>query len=480
MKKILLKMPEFTGRLWWRLTVTYSVLTFFGMALLMVLSGSIWDYSNFHKIVTPDNIYKVVSNERLLMQGAIDMKSKNWLNAAGDHILEKLHNLEYEDAGNIYRITSSGSPEIYLQITDKDNQLLLSEPSYLPRKIADIYAAQKPALTAPSIILLKQDQRIWLDIPLSTASENLAGHVRVLFLAQFNPWIELESAMKFVTSMWPILITSSIPIGLICGLVAANYVTRRLRNMNLVTESWRQGNFDARIVLPNDDELTRHSQILNDMAQDLELFMSFQRSMAVGDERNRVARELHDTVKQKLFALGLQLAVAKSKPAVIEAAGENILEAETITREAQHDLMEIITQLRPPIGSDYTLYERMEGIIDDFRRRFNVTISVSRSEGTFNTTQIEHHVLRIVQEALMNAVRHGKATHITIVTQIDQNMTMLLIKDDGVGFDTGKKMIGFGITSMRDRTHELPHGRFELTSEPGTGTQITVSWKNEA
>lgn len=58
-----------------------------------------------------------------------------------------------------------------------------------------------------------------------------------------------------------------------------------------------------------------------------------------------MARELHDTVKQKLFALGLQLATAKAKPAVMEAAREHILEAETITREAQHDLMEIITQL---------------------------------------------------------------------------------------------------------------------------------------
>jgi len=80
----------------------------------------------------------------------------------------------------------------------------------------------------------------------------------------------------------------------------------------------------------------------------------------------------------------------------------------------------------------------------------------------------------------MNAVRHGKATHITIVTQIDQNMTMLLIKDNGIGFDIDKKTGGFGITSMRDRVHELPHGRFDITSKPGTGTQLTISWKNES
>ena len=210
------------------------------------------------------------------------------------------------------------------------------------------------------------------------------------------------------------------------------------------------------------------------------MFLSFHQKMAVGDERSRVARELHDTVKQKLFALGLQLAVAKSKPGVMEAAGEHIREAETIIREARHDLMEIITQLRPAGGSDSSLYERIAVIIDDFKRRFNVMIEVVRTEGANHTTQTEHHVLRIVQEALMNAVRHGKANKISIASHIDQDMTMLVISDNGVGFDTNKKTGGFGITSMRDRMRELPYGRFEISSKPGAGTQLTISWKNES
>jgi NarL family two-component system sensor histidine kinase LiaS len=214
MTRTFFKMPAFAGRLWWRLTVSCSVLTFFGMAVLMVVSGSIWDYSNFHKIVTPNNIYKVVSNERLLMPSAVDISSKKWQNAARDNIIEKLRNLEYEEAGNIYRVTSSGNPEIILQITDKDNQLLLSEPSYLPDSIASIYAAQKPALAAPTVAQLKQQGRIWVDIPLEGTSQSIVGHVRVLFFAQFDPWIEFKSAMKFITSMWLILITTSIPIGL--------------------------------------------------------------------------------------------------------------------------------------------------------------------------------------------------------------------------------------------------------------------------
>lgn len=248
--------------------------------------------------------------------------------------------------------------------------------------------------------------------------------------------------------------------------------------MNEVTENWRQGNFEARIALPSDDVLIRHSQYLNDMAQDLEMYLSLKQNLAVSDERNRVARELHDTVKQKLFALGLQLATAKSKPAVMESAQEHILEAEAITREAQHDLMEIITQLRPAETSNISFYERIGMIAGDFQRRFDVNIELNHSEPILLNTHAERHLLRIVQESLLNAVRHGKATQIVIASSADQGVVKLTITDNGNGFDPDKKTDGFGLISMRDRVRDLPHGVFEIKSALGLGTQITLLWKN--
>jgi NarL family two-component system sensor histidine kinase LiaS len=210
------------------------------------------------------------------------------------------------------------------------------------------------------------------------------------------------------------------------------------------------------------------------------MYLSLKQNLAVSDERNRVGRELHDTVKQKLFALGLQLATAKAKPAVMEAAHEHILEAETITREAQHDLMEIITQLRPAGTSDTSLFERIGMIADDFRRRFGVSIELSHSDCAQANGHAEHHVLRIVQESLMNAVRHGEASKIVIAGKIEHDTTTLTIADNGSGFDTDEKTGGFGITSMRDRVRYLPHGTFEIKSSAGVGTEITLSWKVES
>lgn len=93
-------------------------------------------------------------------------------------------------------------------------------------------------------------------------------------VCEFNLWVQFQSILDFLLMAWDNIIICSIPIGIACGLVASRYVTRQLQKMNEVTESWRQGHFDARIALPNDDVLIRHSRHLNDMAQDLEIYLN--------------------------------------------------------------------------------------------------------------------------------------------------------------------------------------------------------------
>jgi NarL family two-component system sensor histidine kinase LiaS len=474
--------PAFMKCLWCQLAISYTLLAFIAMTLLIVMLYGMDDYNDFCTTITPGNIAKLVAGEKLTVAQAIrDADNTEWWNKARDNIREKLINIEHVSGASIYRITSSSLPEVYIQISDRNDRLLMSDPVDLPERVAAWFATQKKLPAAKnSVTRLTENGSIWVDMPITAGNDGLIGRLRVLYIAEFNLWVQLRSIFNFLLSTWNSVLLLSVPIGIACGLVASRYVTRQLQKMNEVTESWRQGNFDARIALPNDDVLIRHSRHLNDMAQDLEMYLSLKQNLAVSDERNRVARELHDTVKQKLFALGLQLATVKAKPAVMEAAHEHILEAETITREAQHDLMEIITQLRPAGTSDISLFERIGMIADDFRRRFGVSIELSHSDsGRFNA-HTEHHVLRIVQESLMNAVRHGKASKIVIAGKIGHDIATLTIADNGNGFDTDKKTGGFGITSMRDRVRDLPHGTFEINSTAGVGTEITLSWKNES
>ncbi len=480
MKKWLDYCPVFMRRLWCQLAISYTLLSFCAMILLVVMLYGANDYSDFHQIYTLDNVVERVASEKLTVAQAIrDADTTEWLDRARDNICEKLINMEIGSDTAIYRITNSSRPEVYIQITDRHGHLLLSDPAQFSEKIAAWFSKpEKPLSEESSVRWLAESGPIWVDMPIADNDGAIIGRLRVLYSAEFNFWVQLQSVFDFLIYTWRLLLILSVPIGIASGLLAARYVKNQLQKMNEVTENWRQGNFEARIALPSDDVLIRHSQYLNDMAQDLEMYLSLKQNLAVSDERNRVARELHDTVKQKLFALGLQLATAKSKPAVIESAQEHILEAEAITREAQHDLMEIITQLRPAETSNISFYARIGMIAGDFQRRFDVNIELNHSEPVLFNAHTERHLLRIVQESLLNAVRHGKATQIVIASSADQGVVKLTITDNGNGFDPDKKTDGFGLISMRDRVRDLPHGVFEIKSALGLGTQITLLWKN--
>jgi NarL family two-component system sensor histidine kinase LiaS len=462
-------------RLWFQLAASYTLLAFCGLSVLIAMFYGLDDYNDFRQAITSSNVEERVVSERLTVAQVIhNPANTEWRDKARTAIREKLINMERGSASSIYRISSSSRPEVYIQIRDANGRVVMTDPAILLPRVADHFSAVLPDSKA-GVVKQKDNGTIWVDLPVANDQGNVLGRLRVLFIAKFNLWVEFQSIFGFLLFAWGPLFLCSVPIGVACGVVASCYVKTQLRKMNDVTESWRQGNFAPRIELPNDDILIRHSRHLNDMAQDLEMYLSLKQSLAVSDERNRVARELHDTVKQKLFALGLQLATAKVKPGN-DSAKAHILEAEEITREAQRDLMEIITQLRPAGTGDISLHERIAMIAADFRRRFGVNVSLYNTLAAPVGALAEHHVLRIMQEALVNAIRHGKASEIAIMSDIAGSKAWLTILDNGCGFDPGQMVGGFGITSMRERMRDVPGGTFEIDSCEGSGTRVKLSW----
>lgn len=457
---------QIAKRLWCQLAISYTFLTFGAMMLLITLLYTLDDYNDFRAATDRANIERLVDGERRgVAQAVAGTGTRESLDRARDAIRDKLLNIEQGSGSTIYRITNSSRPVIRIQVVDAHGRSLLDDG--VTRIPSDRVGGDMEALIVVDTALT------------GDRGENL-GRLRVLYAAEFDMLIQLRSLSGFLSHIWTSVFFCSVPIGIACGLMASRYVTRQLQDMNAVTERWRQGDFSVRIALPNDDVLIRHSQHLNEMAQDLEMYLNLKQERAVSSERNRVARELHDTVKQKLFALGLQLATAKSKPNVMEAAREHVLEAETITREAQHDLMEIITQLHPQETCASDLPARIAAIADDFRRRFGVGMNLNLTSSPQLDAAAQHQVLRIVQEAVMNAIRHGKASRIEIASQVAGGLTRVTIADNGVGFGIAEKGGGFGIASMRARAGDLPGGTLDITSAEGIGTQVVLSWKGEA
>lgn len=473
----------FMNRLWCQLAISYALLSFFAIILLALMLNSINNYTNFHTAITLENVERIIDSEELIVtQAILDTNSVEWLNKARNNIREKLINLEQGSGSSIYRITSSSSPEVYIEITDKNGYPLLSDFDDFSKKISPYLSKIKSQPEVKSSVqwLAKNGAILANKELIKHDHEERIGHLRIVYIAEFDPWIQFKSLMLFLLHIWGKVLLLSVPIGIVCGLIASRYVTKQLQKMNEITESWRQGDFQKKISLPNDDVLMRHSEHLNNMARDLEMYLNLKQNLAISDERNRLARELHDTVKQKLFALDLQLATIKTKSAAMEFAGEHILEAEAITREAQHDLMEIITQLHPTEGNNTSFFERIVMIAEDFKRRFGISIELKYAELLQCNAYTEHHILRIVQESLINAVRHGKASKIVIASERNDDTITLTITDNGVGFMTKQKTGGLGLISMHERVQELPDGTLDIQSTVGVGSQITLSWRNES
>lgn len=195
------------------------------------------------------------------------------------------------------------------------------------------------------------------------------------------------------------------------------------------------------------------------------------RELTVVEERNRLARELHDAVMQRLFSLRLSARAArKLVPIDPEAAAHRLDEVETLAAEAIAELRAVIVELRP---ADLDAH----GLVETLRRHVTLLDRLHDTEVTFElrspvdlSRDGEVEVLRLVQEALSNAFRHARARHVAVTVESER----ITIADDGAGFDADEAATrGLGLLSMRERAKALG-GDLDLKTAPGEGTTVTL------
>ena len=201
------------------------------------------------------------------------------------------------------------------------------------------------------------------------------------------------------------------------------------------------------------------------------------RLAAVLEERNRLAREVHDSLAQSLSGVVLQLEGAEEvlgrDP---KEAQRQIVRARDLARSSLEEARRSLLALRPQLLEHGDLPSALAHLVDEARgeRRSPVELSV-RGRRRRLTPEAEENVLRIVQEAIYNAERHAGARRIAIALQYTAQSIQMRIEDDGRGFDPGSRRAreGFGLSTMKDRAERLG-GRFRLRSEPGKGTSLEV------
>ena len=203
---------------------------------------------------------------------------------------------------------------------------------------------------------------------------------------------------------------------------------------------------------------------------------------AVLQERNRIAREIHDTLAQDFVAVSLQLEVTAQllKADATEAAQQQIDATRLLVRDGIRDARDSIWALRAG-NSAADLPARLRQMVDaapPFPAQMLTTTGTYR----LLASSIEKELLRIAKEAIGNAARHAGAAHIAVTLVYSEDAVTLTVRDDGAGFDveSGKARTGhYGLRGMAERAAAMD-AALHLASAPGQGTTVTLRLNTES
>lgn len=196
-------------------------------------------------------------------------------------------------------------------------------------------------------------------------------------------------------------------------------------------------------------------------------------------ERERLSRDLHDGLVQSLAFLGLKskMALSQLDSEQVTRARNSVEEITSVVQESYSEVRQALYDLRTPATED------LAGYLGDYLQNFTLQTKIENSMEVADDFPKCHnqrtsiHVLKVVQEAIANVRKHAKATHVTLRLLTCDHEVLIMIDDNGQGFEVGKPtndgIVHYGLTTMGERMH-LIGGRIEVQSEPGQGTKISL------
>jgi len=193
------------------------------------------------------------------------------------------------------------------------------------------------------------------------------------------------------------------------------------------------------------------------------------------EERQRLARELHDSVTQSLYGVTLYAEAAARLLTAGESglASDHLREVRQTAQEALREMRLLIFELRPPVLEQEGLVAALGARLEAVEGRSGLETQYVVEGESHLPPEIEEGLYRIAQEALNNALKHAQAHCITVHLRQDKGTVTLEINDDGIGFDptTAREGGGLGLPGLEERAARLG-GRLTVTSQPGDGTSV--------
>lgn len=299
---------------------------------------------------------------------------------------------------------------------------------------------------------------------------------RILYTSHVErtPYIFLISIMligfSLITAIWASSITRQ----------KENQLFKELANVyrgELKPGKLRHLSKKNRMAIQNIDELIQTQKkslqrMTNDKANVQE--KAVQERLVI--ERQRLARELHDSVSQQLFAASMLLSATNEalEEKLPEANLKQLQQTETIVQQAQLEMRALLLHLRPIALKNKSLAQGIQDLLNELRQKVFFNIQEHLEEVTL-PKGAEDHIFRIAQETLSNTLRHAKATEVHLLLVERDNMVIFRIQDNGVGFSMhdDQHAGSYGLRNVEERAIEIG-GTCKIVAIPNEGTIIEV------
>lgn len=305
------------------------------------------------------------------------------------------------------------------------------------------------------------------------------------FIFPLDDWSLLYQA-KLFNLAYPVVIVGllavfAILMAIITSLTWRQYAAytekqleRLLHDEQLLTENYNElKKIDYYI-----NELQSKNQQQIEHAQQLATKNATEREQSLQEvviqERNRLARDLHDSVSQQLFAASMMMsAINETNALENETTSQQLQTVENMIQQSQLEMRALLLHLRPVALKGKSLQEGMNQFLEELEER--IPIDLESNIETFSVEKgIEDQLFRVLQEALSNALRHAEPSGITVTLIKRDHFIILRIQDNGKGFNLDEVQPGsYGLESMKERARDLG-GTCKIVTLPQKGTRVEI------
>lgn len=310
----------------------------------------------------------------------------------------------------------------------------------------------------------------------------------IIFIAfPLNDWTSLIEKKMYDVPFLVILFSVPIGIGIISGMITGLYWRQRMSYVERQLDDIVKGHHLPKDTSPYKEldkirKLTEHIQAKirkqASHAQSLATERANEREKSLQEivvqERSRLARELHDSVSQQMFAASMMMsAINESNPPKDPEVQHQMAMVEKMIHQSQLEMRALLMHLRPAALKGKSLQEGAIELLHELEQKVPIDIDWQIEDFSLDKG-VEDHLFRILQESISNTLRHAKATtfHCMLIERDD--MIILRVVDNGVGFDAEKvKTNSYGLQNMRERAMEIG-GTCKVISLKNEGTRLEV------